>query len=215
MNKTSLATFVVAGILLASCAKEKDGYDKNLTADTWNYTYGKYDYKTVTEKKFTDGTLNSTKTATTTTTVENGKKVEIINTLEQTVGQADYFLKYTTTWDYTADYKFEKDGSFTSNESEGLRSILTEETNEQPVTTTHSNAPTVISGGGKWFWQNNGEQKAAISVNGLGTFDVVSIKKDEMILELTYPQSVKTEHPSPTLTVVTTGDAKTEIRFTR
>lgn len=213
MKQTIFAAIMLAGVLLVSCAKEKDAYDKNLTADTWNYTGGKTEGETVTEKIFTDGTPNNTKTERKTSTVENGKLVEEDYTLQQTVGQNDYFLKYTTTWDFSATYKFEQDGSLTHNESNALRSILTEETAEQPITVTYTNAPTTLTANETWAWQNNGQQKAVLAFN-LGDLDVVSLKKNEMVLKFTQKR-VETAHPSSALTVITTTSLDTEITFTR
>lgn len=207
MIKATLPVLALTALILASCAKEKDGYDKNLTQDTWALSSANVVNTTVTKNVYTDGTPNTTSTQTSTNIIENGSSSEENYSLNQEVGLPDFFTKSTQVSDFSLTYKFEKEGTFQSDRSNELKSTTTESTGVPASTITVTSEPTVSSNTGIWNWNNTGDQKSILTFD-LGSLQVDEISKSELNLklntsstEITKPNSAQTKTETNTRTI--------------
>ena len=207
MKKVTLPVLALAALIIASCAKEKDGYDKNLTQDTWTLSTAKTVNQTITGNVYTDGTSNTTSTQTVTTEISSGSSTETNYQLDQEDGTTDQFTRLTQVSDFSLTYKFDKEGTYTANRSEKLRSNTTEATGVPPTTVTVTTQAAISSNTGLWNWNNTADQKSILSFD-LGSLQVVKISKSELHLkvstsatDITKPSSAKTKTVTNTQTV--------------
>ena len=207
MRKITLPVLALAALIVTSCAKEKDAYDKNLTKDTWTLSSAKIVKEDIVKNDYTDGTDNTTHTERNTTTIGSGEATIEQYELDTEVGSADFFQRGTQVSSLSLTYKFEQDGNYTSNRTEQLKSTSTESTGNPVTTLTVTAQPTTSSNTGLWSWQNTGDQKSILSFD-LGALQVESISKDELVLklntsntEVSKPNSAQTKTETSTTTV--------------
>lgn len=213
MKKVILPVLAFAAIIVASCAKEKDGYDKNLTKDTWTLSSLTSVDESVEKDDYTDQP-DVTVTTRKTQTVSGGQLTNETYGLNQTVGTTDQFQKVSELYDYSQTYKFENEGTYTSNESVKLKSVTTSNTaNPTPTTQTVTAEATTSSNTGIWAWANTGDQKALFSFDK-GSLQVVSIKKDAFVLKLN-TSSTEVTKPAPNLTKTETNTKTIDINFSK
>lgn len=213
MKKATLPVLALAALIIASCAKEKDGYDKNLTKDTWTLSTATTVNETVTKRVFTNGDPNTTNTQRTTTTISGGQSSVEDYELDQETGTADFFTKLTTVSALSLTYKFEEDGNFQADRSTTLKSTTTESTGNPATTVTVTAEPSVSTNTGLWSWQNTGDQKSLLSFD-LGSLQVITISKSELTLKVnTSSTSVTKPSSSETKTVTSTNNV--DITFTK
>lgn len=213
MKKVTLPVLALAALIVASCAKEKDGYDKNLTKETWTLSSAKIVQEQFVKNDYTDGTDNTTNTQRNTTTISGGSSSVEQYQLQTEVNSADFFQRQTQVSDLTVTYKFEEDGSFTTTRTEQLKSVTSESTGNPATTVTVTAQPTESTNVGLWSWANTGDQKSILSFD-LGSLQVESIKKDEMILKLN-TSSTEVSKPSSAETETETQTMSVEITMTR
>lgn len=213
MKKVILPVLAFAAIIVASCAKEKDGYDKNLTKESWKLSSMTSVTENVEKNDYTDQP-DVTVTTRKTQTVSGGQLTNETYGLNQTVGSTDQFQKVSQLYDYSLTYKFENEGTFTSDQSVKMKSETTSNTaNPTPTTQTVTAEATTTSSSGIWSWANTGDQKALFSFDQ-GSFQVVSIKKDEFVLKLS-TSSTEVTKPAPNLTKTETDTKTIDINFSK
>ena len=213
MKKVTLPALALAALIVASCAKKKDGYDKNLTKDTWTLSTAKVVNETIEKNEYTNGTPNTTTTQRTTTTISGGESSVEQYQLQQEVGSADLFQKQTQVSELSLTYKFEQDGSYTADRTEKLKSVTTESTGNPPATVTVTADATTSKNTGLWSWANTGDQKSILSFD-LGALQVESITKSELVLKLN-TSSTDVSKPSSAQTKTETQTNTVEITMTR
>lgn len=213
MKKVTLPVLALAALIVASCAKEKDGYDKNLTKDTWTLSDASIVNETFVKNDFTNGDPNTTSTQRSTTTIKGGQSVQEDYQLQTEVGTADFFTRNTETSDLTLTYKFEQEGTYESNTTAKRRSVSHEETGVPIATVTVTEEATTSSSTGLWSWQNTGDQKSLLSF-GLGELQVDEITKDKLSLKLN-TKSVEVTKPSTAETETTTKTQAITITFSK
>jgi len=213
MRKITLPALALAALIVTSCAKEKDGYDKNLTNDTWNLSTATIVNENVDKYVYTNGDPNQTQTSKNTTTISGGVQTEEQYTLNQIVNSADFFTKNVVKSDVSLSYKFEKEGTFSSDRSEKVTSTAYSETNVNENVITQTNEAQVSSSTGLWSWQNTGEQKSQLTFD-LGSLQVVSIDKSELVLQLRTSSS-NTSKPNSATTLTETETTSVDITMTR
>jgi len=213
MKKATLPVLALAALIIASCAKEKDGYDKNLTKDTWTLSTAKTVNETITKKVYTNGDPNTTDTERNTTTISGGESSSEQYQLSQETGSADFFTKQTTVSAISLTYKFEEDGNFQADRSTTLKSTTTESTGIPATTVTVTADPAVSTNTGLWSWQNTGDQKSILSFD-LGALQVVTISKSELTLKLN-TSSTDVTKPSSSQTKTVTTTTTVDITFSK
>lgn len=213
MKKITLPALALVALIVASCAKEKDGYDKNLTKETWTLSDASIVNETVVENDYTDGTPNTTNTQRNTTTIKGGESVNENYQIMTEVGNPDFFTRDIETSDLTITYKFEQEGTFESNTNSKRKSVSHEETGIPITTVTVTEEGTTSSSTGLWSWQNTGDQKSLLSFD-LGELQVDEITKDQMVLKLN-KKSTEVSKPSSAETETETQTTTVTITFTR
>lgn len=213
MKKVTLPALALAALIVASCAKEKDGYDKNLTKETWNLSTAKVVNENIEKNDYTNGTANTIHTERSTTTITGGQASAEQYQLDQEVGTADLFQKQTKVSELALTYKFEQDGSYTSNRTEKLKSVTTSSTGNPESTVTVTTDATTSQNTGLWSWANTGDQKSILSFD-LGSLQVESISKSELVLKLN-TSSTDVSKPSSAQTKTETQTSSIEITMTR
>jgi|GEM_PF-1241347 len=207
--KVKVLAFAAASILVASCAKEKDGYDKNLTKSAWKVTSGSIVNETVEKHDYTDGNDNTTNTSRITQTLTSSTFVQEEYELDTKVGDPDFFQKQVDNYDMTVAVTFGEDGVSKTDITQALKSVTVSSTGNPEQTTTYTSLPATSSNSGYWSWSNNTDQKAYLTFGfgGIGSWVVESITKDELVLvmntsstEINKPSSAETETVTKTIT---------------
>lgn len=200
--KVKVLAFAAASVLVASCAKEKDGYDKNLTKSAWKISSGSIVDETVDARVYTDGTDNTTSTQRETQTFTASSYTDENYQLDTQVGSPDFFQKETYVYDMTTTVTFGEDGTAQTDVTQTLKSVTTESTGNPATTVTVTTQPSQFSDSGYWSWSNNTDQKAYLdfAFGSVGSWVVESITKDELVLvmnttntSVTKPSSAETK----------------------
>jgi hypothetical protein len=213
MKKIILPVLALAALIVTSCAKEKDGYDKNLTSDTWNLSTATIVNKTITANVYSDGTDNTTVTSTNTTEISGGVSSREEYNLNQEVGSTDLFTRQIDKSDFSLSYKFEKEGTYKADRTEKLTSVTNESTGTPSSTVTVTNQPATSSNTGLWNWNNTGDQKSILTFD-LGSLQVEKITKSELSLKLNTSETEVTK-PNSALTKTVTKTNTVSITMTR
>src|SRR5690606_32384929 len=108
--KVKVLAFAAASILVASCAKEKDGYDKNLTKSAWKIASGCIVEHSIDDRNNTDGTDYTTTTQRSTENFSASTDTSEDYQLDTEVGSPDFFQKQIYGYDMTTSIAFGEDG---------------------------------------------------------------------------------------------------------
>ena len=211
MRKITLPALALAALIVTSCAKEKDAYDKNLTKDTWTLSSSSDVQQTVTKTDY-NNFPDETNTQRTTETIGGGKRTVEQYESDETIGAATTFNKNTNIYDFSSSYKFEEEGTFTSTTTQKLTSQIAESDGNPPATTPVSGNENTAINSDIWAWQNTADQKALLTF-ALGSLQVESISKSELKLKLNTSET--TVAPSALATVTKTETRTVSITMTR
>lgn len=209
--KVKVLAFAAASILVASCAKEKDGYDKNLTKSAWKIASGSIVEESIDKRDYTDGTDNTTTTQRSTETFTASTYTSEDYQLDTEVGSPDFFQKQIYGYDMTTSITFGEDGVSKTDATQTLKYVTTESTGNPATTVTVTTQPSNLSSTGYWSWSNNTDQKAYLdfAFGNIGSWVVESITKDELVLVLNTTSTQVTKPSSAeTKTVTSTTTAK-------
>jgi len=209
--KVKVLAFAAASILVASCAKEKDGYDKNLTRSAWKIASGSIVSEDIVKRDYSDGTDNTTNTQRNTVTLTASTFVSEDYELDTEVGSPDFFQKETYNYDMTSNIAFNEDGTVTSDFVQTLKSVTTESTGNPATTVTVTVPPATQSSTGYWSWKNNTDQKAYLdfAFANIGSWVVESINKNDLVLVInTTSTSITKPSSAETRTEISTTTAK-------
>jgi hypothetical protein len=177
-----LPVLIVVAFLFSGCAKERNNYDKWLTASTWNLSTASSDTKSVrtqssvpalgSDATYTDDSTTAVASGVTTTTMyTNDKPATGTETWDKSI--------YTSTTSMTA--KFNTDGTVEISTSDKVTkySHSTQSVVDPDFNITVD--PTLNTMKGNWNWNNDVDTKQQISIDGLGTYEV-TITNDKLTL---------------------------------
>jgi hypothetical protein len=175
-----LMTVAFAVLAITGCQKEKNKLDKRLTADTWKLGNYSYNMSQVSQTDFTSTSLDDTKTTETNTKTFSGSTLTEVSYNENVGGTTTVFTRQTETSSYSAEVKFNEEGTFELKITKALKTSKSEAggfIDEE----NFSVDPTVQTITGYWVWGNNTGAKEVIVLDGLGQY-TVELSKDELIL---------------------------------
>ena len=172
--KYTLASLTIVGaLLLSSCAKENNKYDKILTDGTWNVTSWEQKSETVQNKNYVNsGDIDKTHTEISTSSLSGSTLTEVDYSEDKDSPGLTTFNRNTNGSQYSLTFTFNEDGTFTYNNSKALRTASAEDETGSLGSANFSDPAEVTTYTGYWNWANTTDTKTQIQLTNLGTFDV-------------------------------------------
>lgn len=199
MKTTNLIVAAACAFIVAGCAKEKDGYDKNLTRSDWKIKSAEIVMKEIDKTDYLDSTPDETQIQMDSTHIAGSEFTTVNYQLNQEVGSPDFFTRTTVKHDFSGNWIFEEGGAGSYEMTEKRISTFTEISGLPGTTVTHSDLPSTNSSSFYWNWKNNDQQKANLEFPFYGNqpvnFTVVELDKEQLVLEYTY-ETVSTSQPN-------------------
>jgi len=177
-----LPLLLIGAYLLSGCAKERNNYDKWITAGTWTLVSDSaVNHIVFNQSSAIAQPSDGTSTSDSISVFGSGKTVTTEYQLTHPAAGAESSTTDITNTNNTMTVAFNTDGSFLISMSDQLVSTQHNTNTTTGSLISYNGQPYTSSFSGSWVWGNDVDTKQLITLDGMGTYDV-KIEKGKLTL---------------------------------